>query len=181
MSDVTRPAGGAPAERGQHHAPDADARGETALGTGATPDPEAPPGARADHGVGAHTEATPQLHTEGTRPAATATRATATQPPTPRPETSLLPHEECGKLEERLHHAVSGFVDGPRAAVEEADRVLEEITTRFTDAVTRRRRTLRASWQSTDTDKKAATATDTEQLRLALRDYRELSESLMRL
>jgi hypothetical protein len=174
MSDVTRPAGGAPAERGQHHAPGADARGETALGTGATPDPEAPPGARADHGVGAHAETTPQLYAEGTRPA-------ATRPATPRPETSLLPHEECGKLEERLHHAVSGFVDGPRAAVEEADRVLEEITTRFTDAVTRRRRTLRASWQSADTDEKAATATDTEQLRLALRDYRELSESLMRL
>lgn len=87
----------------------------------------------------------------------------------------LLPHDECDKLALRLQHAVGEFVDGPRSAVEEADHVLEEVAARFTDAVTQRRRTLRASWQTTDE------TADTEQLRLALRDYRELTERLLRL
>ncbi|MDT0571272.1 hypothetical protein RM704_28065 [Streptomyces sp. DSM 3412] len=91
----------------------------------------------------------------------------------------LLSHDESDKLTLRMQHAVGGFVDGPRSAVEEADHVLEEVTARFTDAMTRRRRTLRNSWETTADDR--ATATDTEQLRLALRDYRELTERLLRL
>ncbi|MEU2620920.1 hypothetical protein ABZ642_22750 [Streptomyces sp. NPDC007157] len=89
----------------------------------------------------------------------------------------LMPNEECGQLERRLQHAVTGFVDEPRAAVEEADRAVEELSARFTDAVDRRRRTLRGSWQETDRDHPGTT--DTEQLRLALRDYRELADRLM--
>ncbi|QYX80485.1 hypothetical protein [Streptomyces akebiae] len=92
---------------------------------------------------------------------------------------SLLSHDESDKLTLRMQHAVGGFVDGPRSAVEEADHVLEEVTARFTDAMTQRRRTLRNSWETTADDR--ATATDTEQLRLALRDYRELTERLLRL
>ncbi|MEU5341423.1 hypothetical protein AB0H18_11405 [Streptomyces sp. NPDC020766] len=76
----------------------------------------------------------------------------------------------------QLQHAVAGFIDGPRGSVEEADKVLQEVAARFTDAVTERRRTLRTSWQTTGEDK-----ADTEQLRLALRDYRELAERLLRL
>lgn len=91
----------------------------------------------------------------------------------------LLPHDECDKLTSRMHHAVGEFVDEPRSAVEEADHVLEEVTARFTDAMTQRRRTLRTSWQ-TGADDRAST-TDTEQLRLALRDYRELTERLLRI
>lgn len=93
---------------------------------------------------------------------------------------TLLPHEEYDRLGQRLQHAVAGFVDAPRASVEEADRVLEEITARFTDAVTHRRRTLRTSWQETGEDSRP-TSTDTEQLRLALQDYRELTDRLMHL
>ncbi|MGW1952134.1 hypothetical protein ACWCPI_05110 [Streptomyces sp. NPDC001920] len=97
-----------------------------------------------------------------------------------REATPLFPHEESDKFELRLHHAVSGFVDGPRAAVEEADRVLEELTARFTEAVTQRRRTLRGAWQSADrAEGGPESSTDTEQLRLALRDYRELAERLL--
>ncbi|MER6169110.1 hypothetical protein [Streptomyces violaceorubidus] len=93
---------------------------------------------------------------------------------------SLLPPGESDRLGRRLHHAVVGFVDAPRASVEEADRVLEEIAARFTDAVTHRRRTLRTSWREAGADS-GAPSTDTEQLRLALRDYRELADRLMRL
>jgi hypothetical protein len=93
---------------------------------------------------------------------------------------SLLPHDECDKLSSRMQHAVAGFVDRPRGAVEEADHVLEDLAARFTDAVNSRRRTLRGSWQLAD-DKKgnAAASADTEQLRLALRDYRELTDRLL--
>lgn len=54
--------------------------------------------------------------------------------------------------------------------------MLQEVSERFADAVDQRRRTLRTSWQTTGDD-----ASDTEQLRLALRDYRELAERLLRL
>ncbi|GAA3817252.1 hypothetical protein ACFS5L_31730 [Streptomyces phyllanthi] len=93
-------------------------------------------------------------------------------------ETPLLPHEECDKLAHQMHHAVGEFVDEPRHAVEEADHVLEEAASRFTEAVTQRRRTLRRAWQSTGDG--APAETDTEQLRLALRDYRELTERLLK-
>lgn len=90
----------------------------------------------------------------------------------------LLEDETCDELSSRMQRAVVGFVDGPRDAVAEADHVLEELTERFTDAVNRHRRTLRGSWQPARQDG-AATAPDTEQLRLALRDYRELAERLL--
>lgn len=92
----------------------------------------------------------------------------------------LLPHDEIDKLSLRLQHAVAGFVDGPRTAVEEADHVMEEVASRITDALTHRRRTLRTSWQQDGADKNAD-AGDTEQLRLALRDYRELADRLLHL
>jgi hypothetical protein len=91
----------------------------------------------------------------------------------------LLPHEECDKLQLQLQHAVAGFVDEPRNAVEEADHVMEELASRVTDALTHRRRTLRTSWQ--DGEDKHGNAGDTEQLRLALRDYRELADRLLHL
>ncbi|MDQ0931277.1 hypothetical protein [Streptomyces turgidiscabies] len=89
--------------------------------------------------------------------------------------TRLLPQDERDKLTLRLQHAVTGFVDGPQESVEEADRVLEEVTARFTEAVARSRRTVRATLRSAD----GKDSGDTEQLRLALRDYRALAERLL--
>ncbi|MFD5907714.1 hypothetical protein ACFWHL_03250 [Streptomyces massasporeus] len=92
----------------------------------------------------------------------------------------LLAHDDSDKFGSQLQHAVAGFVDGPRAAVEEADHVLEEIAARFTEAVAQRRRTLRHSWQSVEGGEgKSVSSADTEQLRLALKDYRELAERLL--
>jgi hypothetical protein len=90
---------------------------------------------------------------------------------------ALLSHDACDKYSLRMQHAVGGFVDGPRASVEEADHVLEELTTEFTDAMTRRRRNLRTTWQAAGESDTA----DTEKLRLALRDYREVTERLLHL
>ena len=96
------------------------------------------------------------------------------------PVARLLRLDDTDKLAARLQHAVAGFVDAPRDAVQEADHVLQELTARFTDAVTERRRTLRRSWRTDGAGEgKAEAATDTEQLRLALRDYRELAERLL--
>jgi len=85
----------------------------------------------------------------------------------------LVPAGERDALEGRLRHALTGFVDEPRAAVEEADHVLEDLTARLTETLAGHRRTLRTSWQGSPDD--------TEQLRQALRDYRETAERLLSL
>lgn len=140
---------------------------ESRPGTAAGHEPGATVGSGAGAGAGAGAGSGP-----GTTAAVSAADASA--------GASLLPPGESDRLGRRLHHAVAGFVDAPRASVEEADRVLEEIAARFTDAVTHRRRTLRTSWREAGADS-GAPSTDTEQLRLALRDYRELADRLMRL
>jgi hypothetical protein len=195
MSDVTRKPGGTPAEPDRQTP---DVRGGTAPDPVRTDDAYPAPGARADHAAGTRADVTPGLRADdpagtaadtaetggtggrsgGTGETGSAGRTGSTPTPAAHDE-ALLAHEECDRFGQRLHHAVAGFVDAPRASVEEADRVLEELTARFTDAVAQRRRTLRTSWRDTDADDRA-TSTDTEQLRLALRDYRELADRLMR-
>ncbi|MGX1030807.1 hypothetical protein [Streptomyces ambofaciens] len=161
---------------------------------GATPEPrlgstaEPGPGTTARRGGAARSEAGTTARSEpgitaeappaAAAPAATPAHASASAPASA--AGPLLPSGETDRLGQRLHHAVAGFVDAPRASVEEADRVLEEIAARFTDAVTHRRSTLRTSWKEAGPDS-GAPSTDTEQLRLALRDYRELADRLMRL
>ncbi|WP_432137685.1 MULTISPECIES: hypothetical protein [unclassified Streptomyces] len=100
------------------------------------------------------------------------------------PHAPLLPADESDRLTTRLQHAIAEFVDRPREAVEEADHVLEELTTRFTDAMSDRRRALRGHWQPTDgggdrAEEMAGNEAGTEELRLALRDYRELTNRLL--
>jgi hypothetical protein len=90
----------------------------------------------------------------------------------------LIPVGEREKLSHRLHEAVSGFVDGPRHAVEEADRVFEETVTRVTDTLTERRTALRTAWSGREDEDHASA---TEELRVALRTYREVTERLLEL
>ncbi|MFF9160628.1 hypothetical protein ACF081_10255 [Streptomyces longwoodensis] len=123
------------------------------------------------------------------KPATTGTGTTSDGSASPATETaeaagtdtpSLLPRDASDELAGRLRQTVVEFVDRPKEAVEEADRLLEELANRFTEAVTERRRTLRGAWHTDDTGKRGAgSTTDTEQLRLALRDYRELAERLL--
>ncbi|MDQ1019803.1 hypothetical protein [Streptomyces afghaniensis] len=181
MSDMTRPPGddtfGArgSADPDTRSSVGPDARGETALGTGHGTSP---------HGIdGPRDRASGKRTAETTRTAGTSGAVSGT-PGTPGTSgghgTHLLPHDESDKLVSQLHHAVAEFVDAPRAAVEEADHVLEEIAARFTEAVTQRRRTLRHSWQSVEGGEgRPVSSGDTEQLRLALKDYRELAERLL--
>ncbi|WP_018530441.1 MULTISPECIES: hypothetical protein [unclassified Streptomyces] len=87
--------------------------------------------------------------------------------------TELVSTDTRDELTGRLRHAVSGFVDQPRASVEEADHVLEDLATRLAENLAGHRRTLRTSWEGS--------TEDTEKLRLALRDYRETAERLLKL
>ncbi|MFD8272941.1 hypothetical protein [Streptomyces flaveolus] len=177
------PAPGARADQGAGIRAGRDAGIGADHGTGPAPGATTPvPGAGADHGTGTRDDVSPGLRTGATGPGTRTGTGNDTGADT-RAEGAagthgLLPHEECDRLGQRLQHAVAEFVDAPRASVEEADRVLEELAARFTDAVAHRRRTLRTSWQETG-EQTRATSTDTEQLRLALRDYRELADRLM--
>ncbi|SDK01248.1 hypothetical protein [Streptomyces indicus] len=108
----------------------------------------------------------------------------------------LLAREERDKLTQRLQHAVTTFVDAPQESVREADRVIEEATSRLTALLAERHRNLRSSWSEGPGTKAAegtatapdgphgvaegGAAADTERLRLALRDYREFAERLLR-
>ncbi|MFF9330380.1 hypothetical protein ACF1AY_37460 [Streptomyces sp. NPDC014776] len=177
-----------PAPPGSPH-PAPDARGETATGT-VTGSPhgnvtETPHGTVTGSPGGAVT-GTPDGAVTGTRDGSASGTHVGTPGGTSAPaahdgsEAPLMPHDEVDELQQRLSHALAGFVDGPRAAVEEADRLLEEIAAHVTDAVSRRRRTLRMTWQGGEAGEgRPTTGADTEQLRLALRDYRELSRRLL--
>lgn len=88
---------------------------------------------------------------------------------------ALLPQHEHDKLGLRLQQALNTFVESPRQAVEEADSLFDEAVRHLTETLTERRRVLRASWQGHDTE------AHTEELRLALRQYREATERLLRI
>ncbi|MGW7075028.1 hypothetical protein [Streptomyces sp. NPDC054866] len=110
-------------------------------------------------------------------PAPAATGSPATRSPATGSASGpvLLPQDERDKLGLRLQQALSTFVESPRQAVEEADGLFDEAVRHLTETLTERRRTLRASWQGHDTE------AHTEELRLALRQYREATERLLRI
>ncbi|MEU1789085.1 hypothetical protein ABZ553_25100 [Streptomyces sparsogenes] len=93
------------------------------------------------------------------------------------PPFPVIPPSDQTELTERLRHAVSGFVDAPRGAVEEADRLLEELSARLTELLADRRRTLRDTWSEDEAD--GAGTVRTEELRLAMRGYRNVLERLL--
>jgi hypothetical protein len=74
-------------------------------------------------------------------------------------------------LSRRMERAVGGFVDDPRGAVREADAVLDEAAR----LLARRREELRRGWDGPG----AGSGVDTEQLRLALARYRDLTRQVI--
>ncbi|MFJ8659412.1 hypothetical protein [Streptomyces sp. NPDC093795] len=94
------------------------------------------------------------------------------------PGTQLLGDVERDVLGQRLHHALAGFVDSPHDSVAEAAEILAEAEQQLIAALKDRREALRAGWQPAgDAGGRGA---DTEQLRLTLRTYREVTERLLR-
>ncbi|TXS21747.1 hypothetical protein EAO71_26960 [Streptomyces sp. ms191] len=93
------------------------------------------------------------------------------------PAGALLGDRDRERLGQRLHHALAGFVDSPRDAVAKAADVLDETEEQLIASLKDRRTALRAGWQQGgDARDRGA---DTEQLRLTLRTYREVTERLL--
>ncbi|WP_123457848.1 hypothetical protein [Streptomyces sp. PanSC19] len=91
----------------------------------------------------------------------------------------LLDDAERDRLGQRLHHALATFVDTPRASVAEAAEVLTEVEQQLIASLRDRRAALRAGWQENGDPN--GPGPDTEQLRLTLRTYREVTERLLRM
>ncbi|MFJ3582979.1 hypothetical protein ACIPPS_12235 [Streptomyces sp. NPDC090127] len=94
------------------------------------------------------------------------------------PAGHLLGGGERDRLADRLHHALAGFVDAPRDAVAEAAGVLEEVEQQLLASLRDRRAALQAGWQRSGDPN--GPRPDTEQLRLTLQTYREVTERLLR-
>ncbi|MFD3731655.1 hypothetical protein [Streptomyces sp. NPDC058632] len=90
--------------------------------------------------------------------------------PAPKP---LLPSDEQDKIVQRLRHALNTFADTPREALEEAESAYDEATAQLVDALAERRRVLRAGWEDGDP------GTQSDEFRLALRQYREIIQRLL--
>lgn len=87
----------------------------------------------------------------------------------------LVPKGDQDELALRMRHAVTDFVENPRRAVEEAESTFDEIVAGLTEALAERRRALRAGWREQDTE------AQTEELRVALQHYRDISEQLLKI
>ncbi|MFE5301912.1 hypothetical protein [Streptomyces sp. NPDC056632] len=94
------------------------------------------------------------------------------------PAGPLLGDAERDRIGQRLHHALAGFVDGPRDSVAEAAEVLAEAERQLIASLRDRRAALSAGWQANGDP--VGPGPDTEQLRLTLQTYREVTERLLR-
>ncbi|MFI1098458.1 hypothetical protein [Streptomyces sp. NPDC020917] len=88
------------------------------------------------------------------------------------PAPGRTPAVDGERLGRRMDRAVSGFVDDPRRAVRDADAVLDDAAA----LVEQRREELRQCW-----DGEGDGTADTEELRLALARYRDLTRGLIAL
>ncbi|MGW7237437.1 hypothetical protein [Streptomyces sp. NPDC054804] len=86
----------------------------------------------------------------------------------------LLPPEQRDEIVRRLGHAVNTFADTPREALEEAEGAFDEAAAQLTKALAELRQVLRTGWQD------GGPETDSAELRDALRQYREITQRLLR-
>jgi hypothetical protein len=84
----------------------------------------------------------------------------------------LFPNEELAGYRTRWESIQTGFVDQPRAAVEQADALVSQVVTRLTEVFTRERSTLEGQWTEGDN-------VSTEDLRIALTRYRAFFHRLL--
>ena len=84
----------------------------------------------------------------------------------------LFPNEELVGYRTQWESIQTGFVDQPRAAVEQADALVSQVVTRLTEVFTRERSTLEGQWTKGDN-------ISTEDLRIALKRYRSFFHKLL--
>ncbi|MEV4116412.1 hypothetical protein [Nonomuraea sp. NPDC049695] len=90
------------------------------------------------------------------------------------PEEVVLFDQDPDQVQARWRELQTAFVDDPGEAVRRADGLVGEVVEALTSSLTSRTDSLRDRWKDAD-------STDTEQLRLALREYRSVLESLLTL
>ncbi|MET7646988.1 hypothetical protein ABZS83_25850 [Streptomyces sp. NPDC005426] len=88
--------------------------------------------------------------------------------------TPLFPDGDHDRLSQRMQHAVSEFVESPRRAVEEAESTFDTVVDGLTNALKEHRRTLAAAGRDGEP------GTRTEELRVTLQHYRDLTERLLK-
>lgn len=93
---------------------------------------------------------------------------------TPGATRPLFPDGDHDRLAQRLQHAVSEFVESPRRAVEEAENTFDTVVDGLTDSLKEYRRALGTAGQDGDPGVR------TEELRVALQHYRDLTERLLK-
>jgi hypothetical protein len=85
----------------------------------------------------------------------------------------LVPVQEADELRSRWEAIQAGFVDDPRRAVEDANNLVDEVTSRIVETFTRARAKLEDQWSRGDD-------VTTEELRVVLQRYRSFFDSLLR-
>ncbi|MEU8144260.1 hypothetical protein [Nonomuraea sp. NPDC048901] len=88
------------------------------------------------------------------------------------PQSVVLFDQDPAEVQGRWRELQTSFVDDPSDAVQRAEGLVEEVVEAITSGLTARTGELRDRWKGAD---------DTEQLRLALRDYRVVLERLLTL
>jgi hypothetical protein len=109
-------------------------------------------------------------------------KTTDPAPPIDRPEIAAPPAErgalfdrtEADGFRTRWEAIQTGFVDAPRAAVEQADALVADVMNRLTKVFADERTTLEGQWDRGDN-------VSTEDLRVALKRYRSFFERLLSL
>jgi hypothetical protein len=101
--------------------------------------------------------------------------AHATQGSHAAPDDIVLFDQDPAEVQARWRDLQSSFVDDPGQAVQRADGLVGEVVDSLTSTLTNRTNALRDRWKET------GSSADTEQLRLALRDYRTVLERLLAL
>ncbi|MEU7744315.1 hypothetical protein [Nonomuraea sp. NPDC049158] len=92
-------------------------------------------------------------------------------PTSPAPAASLLDSDPAG-VHDRWRDLQTSFVDDPRDAVQRADSLLDEVMASVHQALESRIRELQDLWKNSGHN-------DTEQLRMALRSYRDTLHRLL--
>ncbi|MFI6894033.1 hypothetical protein ACIBM4_07985 [Streptomyces sp. NPDC050256] len=152
----TAPDGGA--DRGTRETRAASAG---ATGTAGKPQPDSAPDTRPR----TKTPAAAPLNGDGPADAVDGTASPALRP--------LFPEGDHDKLALRIQHAVSEFVESPRRAVEEAESTFDTVVEGLKNALDEQRRTLGTVGRDGDPGMR------TEELRVTLQHYRDLTERLL--
>jgi hypothetical protein len=116
--------------------------------------------------------------TAGTEPSTAGTEPSTagTEPSTagtePSTEKSLFAEDELSGLRSRWDDVQSGFVDDPKECVHKADGLVSDVVDQLTTGFSEARSRLEAQWARGE-------EASTEDLRLALKRYREFFERLL--